>query len=271
LFIDWHPIDKDGDVCVEQLLFYRSLCVMEEIATLCGKADDATRYGAMAKDLARKIEETYWREDLGAYVSVFRENEKIDEVRRHQNYLAILFGLADEKRTARIVETVLRNPEIPPLTTSFYKFFECDVLCRCGFIEEAFAEIRRYYGGMLKLGATSFWEEFNENEKGVEHYAMYGDPFDRSLCHAWGAGTLYFIGRYQAGVKPLSPGWQQYEVKPCLTMGYFSATIPVGEGQVKVSFENGTLTVLSDRDGGCLTVGQESCVISKNQPITMAI
>ncbi len=271
LFIDWHPMDKNGDVCVVQMLFYRSLCAMSEIATLCKMTDDAERYSAMASELATKIEEAFWRDDLGAYVSVFRENEKINEVRRHQNILAILFGLADENRAAGILETVLHNPEIPPLTTSFYKFFEYDVLCRYGFIKEAFSEIRRYYGGMLELGATSFWEEFNENEEGVEHYAMYGDPFDRSLCHAWGASSLYFIGRYLAGVKPLLPGWQKYEVKPCLTMGDFSATVPIGDGCVNIVLENGTLTVLSDRDDGCLMVGQKTCQIPKNQKITIKV
>ena len=72
---------------------------------------------------------------------VYIKFQRLNYQRPNIHYLAILFGLTDEKRTARILETVLRNPEIPPLTTSFYKFFECDVLCRCGFIEEAFAEI----------------------------------------------------------------------------------------------------------------------------------
>ena len=271
LFIDWHPMDKKGDVCVVQMLFYRSLCVMAKLAELCEQTDDAKRFLTLADNLAKKIEETYWREDLGAYVSVFRESEKTNEVRRHQNYLAILFGLADEERTEIILESVLRNKEIPLITTPFYKFFEYDVLCRCGFIEEAFGEMRRYYGGMLKLGATSIWEEFDENEKGLEHYAMYGEPFDRSQCHAWGAGLLYFTGRYQAGVKPLSPGWKEYSVTPCTTLGNFSATVPIGVGKVTVTLEGGCLTVLSDSEGGSLIVGEKTYVILPNQPIKVTV
>ncbi|MBQ8351616.1 MAG: hypothetical protein IJY20_06205 [Clostridia bacterium] len=254
LFVDWHPMDKNGDVCVVQMLFYRALCVMTELAAACGRVSDNTRYATLAAELAEKINTIYWQEELGAYVSVFREGDDVREVRRHQNYLAILFGLADETRTARILKTVLHNSEVPPITTPFYKFFEYDVLCRTGFVEEAFAAMRRYYGGMLALGATSIWEDFDEREEGLAHYAMYGDPFDRSLCHAWGAGPLYFTGRYQAGVAPLSPGYKTFSVTPCLTMGDFSATVPIGEGRVTVALEQGRLTVFSDREGGVLTV-----------------
>ena len=271
LFIDWHPMDKNGDVCVVQMLFYRSLCVMAELADLCGKREDAIRYNGLAAELGEKINATYWNEDLGAYVSVFREGERVSEVRRHQNYLSILFGLADERRTARILETVLHDPDIPPLTTPFYKFFEYDVLCRCGFVQEAFAAMRHYYGGMLALGATSIWEDFDEREEGLAHYAMYGDPFDRSLCHAWGAGPLYFIGRYQAGVAPLSPGWREYAVTPCLTMADFTATVPVGEGSVTVSLQKGSLTVSSDRDGGRLTVNGQTYPIPAGQVVTLTV
>nr|GFC72823.1 hypothetical protein [Tanacetum cinerariifolium] len=48
-------------------------------------------------------------------------------------------------------------------------------------------EMKSYWGGMLDLGATSFWEEYDPAKKGAEHYSMYGRPFGKSLCHAWGA------------------------------------------------------------------------------------
>jgi hypothetical protein len=55
-------------------------------------------------------------------------------------------------------------------------------------------EMKDYWGGMLKLGATSFWEEYNPQKKGAEHYAMYGREFGKSLCHAWGASPIYLLG-----------------------------------------------------------------------------
>ena len=40
-----------------------------------------------------------------------------------------------------------------------------------------------YWGGMLKEGATSFWEKYNPEETGIRHLAMYGRPYGKSLCH----------------------------------------------------------------------------------------
>ena len=35
-------------------------------------------------------------------------------------------------------------------------------------------EMKAYWGGMLKEGATSFWEKYNPEETGTQHLAMYG-------------------------------------------------------------------------------------------------
>ena len=34
-------------------------------------------------------------------------------------------------------------------------------------------EMKAYWGGMLKEGATSFWEKYNPEETGTQHLAMY--------------------------------------------------------------------------------------------------
>ena len=44
---------------------------------------------------------------------------------------------------------------------------------------------------MLESDTTTFWEEFPE--PGESAYAMYGRPFARSLCHAWGAGPAALL------------------------------------------------------------------------------
>src|SRR5882757_15137 len=35
-------------------------------------------------------------------------------------------------------------------------------------------EMKDYWGEMLGLGATSFWEKYDPSEKGAQHTAMYG-------------------------------------------------------------------------------------------------
>lgn len=61
-------------------------------------------------------------------------------------------------------------------------------------------ETIKYWGAMIKEGATTFWERYDPEEKGAEKYAMYGRKYGKSLCHAWGATPLYIIGRYIVGL-----------------------------------------------------------------------
>ena len=271
LFVDWHPMTKKGAVAVVEMLYAGSLAAMAEFAELCGYTEEARNYTDAYREMCARIDACFWSEEKGAYVSCYFDGKPFDEVRRHQNYLAILLGIADEEKSARIIETVYRNPEIPPITTPFFKFFENDVLCKMGLSDEAFSDLLRYYSGMIALGATSAWEDYDERMTGLEHYAMYGEPFDKSLCHAWGAGPLYFVGRYLVGLVPTSPGFATYRISPLLTQGDFAATLPLAEGEVRVSLKNGTLTVFSTAAGGTLSLGGKEYAIPQNSPLCVAI
>jgi hypothetical protein len=73
---------------------------------------------------------------------------------------------------------------------------------------------------------------------------MYGDPFGKSLCHAWAASPIYLLGRYFLGVRPTSPGYKTYCVEPQLDFfDKIDAVVPVGERSVHILYENGELTV----------------------------
>ena len=138
------------------------------------------------------------------------------------------------KKTKSIIDNVLFNDEIPYITTPFFKFFEYDVLFKCGYFDKAFEGIKEYWGGIINMGASTVWEEFDPNMKGTEHYAMYGEPFDKSLCHAWGAGPIYFIGRYLVGLHPTDAGYKSFELEPKLNVGNYKVTLPVMNGCIKI-------------------------------------
>ncbi len=69
--------------------------------------------------------------------------------------------------------------------------------------------LKEYYGGMLRLGATTFWEDFEpEQLQGTPIHQLpqpgkpdcHGDfgrhcyiGFRRSLCHGWSAGIIAFM------------------------------------------------------------------------------
>ena len=57
-------------------------------------------------------------------------------------------------------------------------------MCLEGDYVTCLEHILDYYGGMIRLGATTLYELYDPEEEGIEHYAMYGRPYGKSLCHA---------------------------------------------------------------------------------------
>ena len=140
---------------------------------------------------------------------------------------------------------------------------------KCGYFEKAFEGINEYWGGILSLGASTVWEEFDPNMNGVEHYAMYGEPFDKSLCHAWGAGPLYFIGRYLVGLVPTAIGYSSFEISPRLDCGNYKAVIPVMNGKVCVEVKDGKLTAFSNISGGIIKAKGTIVELKINDTVTL--
>jgi hypothetical protein len=128
----------------------------------------------------------------------------------------IFFDYFTPEQKIAVKQNVLLNDKIAKITTPYMRFYELEALCAMGEQSYVLKEMKSYWGGMLKLGATSFWEEYNPDKKGTEHLAMYGRPFGKSLCHAWGASPIYLLGKYYLGVSPVTAGYETYKIEPSL-------------------------------------------------------
>lgn len=132
-------------------------------------------------------------------------------------------------------------------------------------------ETIKYWGAMIKEGATTFWERYDPEEKGAEKYAMYGRKYGKSLCHAWGATPLYIIGRYIVGLKASENG-KSFTLKPDLAgLKRFKAEMPLAKGSVKVEADEKTIRVISDEIKGTLIVNGKNYVVEPKKEIEVAI
>lgn len=105
----------------------------------------------------------------------------------------------------------------------------------------------------MDLGATSFWEEYDPSLATDDHYGMYGMPFGKSLCHAWGAGPVYLLGKYFLGVQPLTPGYATYTVEPQLGgLTWMEGTVPAGPGDIEVYMDQEKIRVRGTHGQGVL-------------------
>ena len=240
VFVDWADFDRDGPLCAEQMLFAEALRVLASFAP----DDEAHTWLTLRTDLLEKIDRFFWDSEKSAYIDSFCSGKR--HVTRHANIFAILFNIADDSRRHLLAKSVLFNDDIPSISTPYFRFFELEALCRLGYLDKVLQEIKAYWGGMLRLGAVTFWEEYDPSKPLEQQYEMYGDPFGKSLCHAWAASPIYLLARYFVGLRPLTPGGETFEAD--VQAQFFrklDCTFPMGQKQVHICLQDGKVSVES--------------------------
>ena len=258
VFIDWAPIDKSGEVSFQQLLLARSLEAMALSAGLAGDPEYASKCAALSQTVRKKTFDTFWSAEKGALLHSRTNGVLSPTVTRYANMFAILFGYAGPDMKTKIRDGVILNKEILKITTPYMKFYELASLCEIGEVPRALEFVRDYWGGMLKLGATSVWEAYDPDQKGDEHYAMYGRPFGKSLCHAWGANPVYLFGKYVLGVKPTGAGYSSYVIAPTLAgLEWIKGKVPTPDGTIEVYMDRSEIRVKTAVGKGILRFRSE--------------
>jgi len=115
--------------------------------------------------------------------------------------------------------------------------------------------IKEYWGGMLELGATTFWEDFdvdwtkNANridqlpaEGKIDVHSTYGDycykGLRHSFCHGWASGPTSWLSENVLGIKILEPGCKKIAIEPQLgNLNWVEGTYPTPFGIISVRHE----------------------------------
>ncbi len=269
VFIDWadKPMDKTGQLSFEQILFCRSLESITQVAEVVGAdTEEISKYKTLASDLREKLLPFFWNEEKQAIV----HKRGAEDIFKFSSMFAVIYNYLDEQKKQAVADNVLFNDEVLKITTPYMRFYELEAMCMLGKHEQVMSEMLDYWGGMIEEGATSFWEKYVPGEHGAEKYAMYGRPFGKSLCHAWGASPIYLLGKYFLGVQPTSPGYQTFEVRPNLGgLKEMEGTVPTPFGCVYIKMNKEQVIVKSDSAGGTLIVGEKQIPIPANQEITL--
>ena len=264
IFVDWvdFPMHKRGVLAFEQILFYKALMTMHTCATLLHQTDP---YQQLAENVIGKTRKLLWNDDCQAWEHAIEEGEINHQITKFPNMFAILYDIVDDATKRNIVDSVLENNKIDPITTPYMRFYELEALCMMGRQTQVLQEIRNYWGGMLREGATSFWEKYIPSEQGTEHLAMYGRPYGKSLCHAWGASPVYLLGRYFLGIQPTQPGYATWEARPYLAdLEWMEGRVPTPNGIIHIRMERHYVCIRSDEGRGRLYLGNRCFDIEPN-------
>jgi len=139
--------------------------------------------------------------------------------------------------------------------STFYGYYMLEALARGGHYAQALDIISRYWGAMLDLGATTFWEDFNLDwirgaaridtlvpEGKVDIHRTYGAycylSYRHSFCHGWASGPTAWLSRHVLGVEVVDAGCRTLRIVPHL--GYLQwaeGTFPTPLGAVSIRHE----------------------------------
>lgn len=136
--------------------------------------------------------------------------------------------------------------------STFYGYYMLEAKAQAGDHQGAIDVIREYWGAMLDLGATTFWEDFNmdwvPNASRIDELVpagkvdIHGDygaycyvGFRHSLCHGWASGPTAWLTEHVLGIKVMAPGSKVIKVTPHLgDLKFAEGTFPTPYGLVKV-------------------------------------
>lgn len=137
--------------------------------------------------------------------------------------------------------------------STFYGYYMLQAQAQAGDYQGAMNIIRTYWGGMLDMGATSFWEDFNmdwlSNAAPIDALVpegkkdIHGDfgsfcysNLRHSLCHGWASGPTSWLSEHVLGIKVLAPGCRILKVEPHLSdLEWVEGTFPTPLGDVFIS------------------------------------
>ncbi len=195
LFLDWAPLEKNGVCGPLQMIYVMALDAASRLALESENLDLSTQFLDKTQTLRAKIREHFWNSARQTFVDALIDGKQSDAANPHAAVFAVLSGVASPAQR-KICAKRLADPQSHTgIGTPYMRFFLGLALARLNEKQAMVDMIKSYWGGMLAQGATTFWEAYDPANSGHQHYAFYGRPFGKSLCHAWAAGPVYLLSK----------------------------------------------------------------------------
>lgn len=232
-FVDHSSIDTPDD---EPGLYAMLIIGLESGAEILSILDCEKELVAKCKEAANNL----------------RKNSFPNIKNKNTSALTALAGIEDLNRIcSKVIE-----PNDAHGISAFLGYYALISLYKNGKTKKALDYIRDFWGGMIKMGATTFWEEFDldwmKGTSGVDVPEKDGIPcihvpFGKScyvglrlsLCHGWASGPTSFLSRYVLGVKPVEAGYKKIKIEPNLgDLEFACGDIPTPYGNIHVFHKN---------------------------------
>lgn len=188
VFFDWAPVTLDTHAAIQSYLCYVA-DRLYSLAVKLGKTDEVKTLPATVKKLRTAGRKAYWD----------AKNKKVvSGAEKQTSYTctswAVLADLLNAKEAQAAIKNVMADESAITPGTPYANHFLVDAMIHCGMYDEARQYVEDYWGGMVKLGADTFWEYYVPDNHLFSSYNGY--TLLNSYCHAWSCTPVYFIVNY---------------------------------------------------------------------------
>ena len=235
----------EGPSTTLQMIYIMALQSAERIADRMNDVACSELYHENAEALKDKLVEIAFNDYEGLFFSI--PGDPASPVTRHANFLSIVTGFA-EGDLAQHISDILLDGDLPTVKTPFMAFFEIMAIYMGGHADEAIGAIRRMWGGMLRAGATTFFETFDPDAVSSEFSAKNGDPFGNCLCHASACGPAALLPIVVFGCEPMADGWKERFQAGKSPIEEAQLTIPTPDGAITLESKEGVISIQEPGD-----------------------
>ncbi|TLS48780.1 sugar hydrolase [Paenibacillus antri] len=185
-FIDWQG-DLNKQASAQAVLIY---CLKRGLALAEAAGDgEAAAWISETTHLASEAAMSrLWDAEQGVFVSGADA-----QVSWASQVWMTLGGVLAPAEASALFDRLFANPPEVGMNTPYMYHHYIEALFECGKSDKAWAEMRAYWGEMMRDGADTFWELYNPNDK---KFSPYGSNLINSYCHAWSCTPTYFIRKY---------------------------------------------------------------------------
>ena len=251
----WNGVEIAGINFVPNAFHKWALDTMEKIALELGDKEYAAFCRQRSQAVAKRVCETMYLPEEHRFV----DSPAATRTSFMTDVMSVYAGMAKEEDHPFIAKRLIEKG----MACGVYGAqFLLSVLFRLGYAAEAITLMAdptspRSWSNMLRRGATITMETWDD-------YEVKG----RDWNHAWGTAPLNVIPREMFGIKPLSPGFKTFSLKP--DMGFLdhaAITQPTLQGVISVSLrregeEKGILEVTVPAGTECFcTFGGKSHIL----------
>ncbi len=233
LYVDWSP-ELNGDTSETRrattLEYYRAYKEGSWMLRELGDTANAEKYAKRAAEIKAGAEKVLM--DGGTFGP-----------RWQTNAAAVVGGAADEAQYGAIWDKVLSSVGVGStngkIISPYYNYYVIRAMAEVGHRAEALKWIREYWGGMLREGATSFWEAYDPDWYHEDfHSSLQSDNrsgYFVSLAHGWSAGPTAWLMEQVLGINATGAGFATVDIRPELVdLAWAKGGEPTPHGLLKV-------------------------------------